>query len=96
MTAGGAIDLYEVAPPEILDPRQVEGVITSHVNGDHALFCTAECAISSRCCAPFSHWPARWVPATGHAKPDQSCSEEREAARFGRRVRVRRRVHKLT
>jgi hypothetical protein len=27
MMTAGAIDLYEVAPPEILDPRRVEGII---------------------------------------------------------------------
>jgi hypothetical protein len=47
MLAGGAIDLHEVALPEILDPRQVKGLhsglcswnvlgaLAGFVNGDH-------------------------------------------------------------
>jgi hypothetical protein len=31
--AGGAIDLYELAMPEILDPRQVKGCIPVCVPG---------------------------------------------------------------
>jgi hypothetical protein len=42
--AGGAIDLDEVALPEILDPRQLKGLhsgfvpgaLAGFVNGDHA------------------------------------------------------------